>query len=125
MSPRFMVVRETLAEWANCCSRRSIRRPRFLRSPALRGVVHLRADGLCAGQFIHDLRVLRSSLDTGDGNPRRTAPQPLCEIDGAGRGALAFFAKPDWLGSAVQWNPDERFGDWVYSGQEGVVGAGF
>src|SRR6266851_2915934 len=122
MSPRLMVVRETLAGRTSHCTRRPVRRSRFLRSPALCRVVHLRADGIRAGQFIHDLRVLRSSLDPGDGNPRRTAPQPLCEIDGAGRGALAFFAKPDRLGSAVQWNPNERFGDWVYSGQEGVVG---
>jgi hypothetical protein len=80
--------------------------------------------GLCLGQFICDLRVLRPTLDASDGNPRRTAPQPLCEIDGAGRGPLAFFTKSNRPGSAVQWNSNERFGDWVYSGQEGVVGAG-
>src|SRR6266850_346705 len=34
------------------------------------------------------------------------------------------FTKPDWPGSTVQRNCNERVGDRVYSGQKGVVGAG-
>jgi len=35
-----------------------------------------------------------------------------------------FFAKPNRPGAAVQWDSNERFGDWVYSAQERVIGAG-
>src|SRR5712664_1702536 len=124
MPPRFMVVREAMAGRTHYCTRGPVRRSRFLRSPALRYILHLRADGLCLRQFIHGLRVFRSSIDAGDGSPRRTGPQPLCQIDGAGRGSLAFFTKSNRPRSAVQWNSNERFGNWVYSGKKGVVGAG-
>jgi hypothetical protein len=116
MPPRFMVDREAMAEPTHQCTRRSVRGSRFLRSPALRSVLHLRADGLRVGQFIYDPRVLRSSLDAGDGSPRRTHTQPLCEIDGTGCGPLAFLAKPDRPGPAVQWNSSECFGDRVHTG---------
>jgi hypothetical protein len=46
-----------------------VRRARFLRGPALRGVFHFRADGLRVGQFIYDPRDVRSSVDAGDGGP--------------------------------------------------------
>jgi hypothetical protein len=57
--------------------RGSVRRSGFLRSPALRGVLHLRADGLRVGQFIYDPRSPRPSLGPSDGSPRRPQTQPL------------------------------------------------
>jgi len=45
--PRFLVDRETMARRKSHGTNRSVRRPRFLRRAALRGVLHLRADGLC------------------------------------------------------------------------------
>src|SRR4029077_14656047 len=73
------------------------------------------------GQFIYGLRVVRSALYASGRTARRAVSQPLCEIDGGGRGPGAGFTKPDGLGSAVQWNSDECFRNWVYSGQEGFL----
>jgi hypothetical protein len=55
MSPRFMVDRETMAEQTHQCTRRSVCGSRLLRSPALRRVLHLRADGLRIRQLILQL----------------------------------------------------------------------
>src|SRR6266404_5894657 len=119
-----MVAGETMAERTPHGTRGAIRRTRLLRCPALRGVLHLRADWLCAGESIYDLRVLRPALDASDGGPRRADSQPLCEIHGGGRGSLAFFTKLNRVGSAVQRNSWECFGDRVHSRQEGDVHAG-
>src|SRR5258708_35363725 len=105
MPPRFRVDREGRAEPTHQCTRGSVGWSGFLRSPALRGLLHLRADGLRVGQFIYDPRVLRSSLNAGDGGPRRTHTQPLLEIDGTGCGPLAFHAEPDRPRPAVHRNP--------------------
>src|ERR1700678_1854068 len=89
---------------------------RFLRSPTLRGFLHLRADGLRVGQFAYDLRDVRSSVDAGDGSPRGADSQLIREVDGDGRRPRAFFAKSNRLGSTVQRSPLECFGDWIPSG---------
>src|ERR1700733_12174224 len=101
MSPRFMVDRKALAGRTYHSARGSVRRSGFLRSSALRGVLHLRADGLCLREFIYGSRVLRSSVDAGDGSPSRPGRQTVCEIDGVGRGLLAFLTKPNGADSAV------------------------
>jgi hypothetical protein len=64
---------------------------------------------------LFDPRTLRPSLDAGDGNPRRTHPQLLCEIAGNGSNPLAFFTKPNRSGPAVQWNSSGCFGDRIYT----------
>src|SRR5260370_40693179 len=111
MPARFMVAREAMAEPTYQCTRGSVRGSRFLRSSALRGLLHLRADGLRVGQFIYDPRVLRSSLNAGDGGPRRTHTQPLRAIDGTGCGPPAFLPEPDRPRAAGQRISSKRFGD--------------
>src|ERR1700733_1540752 len=122
MPSRFMVDREAMAGSTSHCTCRSVRRSGFLRSPALRGVLYFRADGLCVGQSIYHPRILRSSLDPSDGDPCHTRAQPLCEVDGGGSGRLALCTEPNRPGSAIQWNSSEYFGDRVHSWQECLVG---
>jgi hypothetical protein len=54
MSPRFMVDREAMAERTPYGTRGSVCGSGFLWGPALCSVFHLRANGLCVGQSVHN-----------------------------------------------------------------------
>ncbi len=54
--------------------------------------IHFRADGICARQFVHRFRVLRSPVYASGGSPRCSHCRVLCEIDGFRRGPRSFLS---------------------------------
>src|SRR5271156_6727413 len=84
---------------------------------ALRRFLRLRANGVRVAQSVYGPRAVRSSLDAGDGSPRRSHPQRLRKIYGDGRRPRALFTKPNRLGPPVQRKTRKWFGDWIYSRQ--------
>src|SRR6516162_2393336 len=108
-----MVDREAMARRPYCSADGTIRRAGLLWSPALRIVFHLRADGLCIGQFVYNSRDVRSVLDSSGRGSRRTGGASFSEIDGNGRRSDAFLTQPNRLRPAVSWTAGRSYGDWL------------
>ena len=121
-SPRFVVDREAMAGRSYRCTCGTVCGPGFLWKRAIRRVIHQRANGLCVGQFVYDLRDRQSIRDAGRGNSDRTDRQYLSEIDGDGWRSVASYEQPNRPGSDVPRESSCCFGDWVHSGSERNIG---